>query len=305
MDTSDIINSPEVDLTSKRGGFWKQLGMLVLGTTVSLVLTFGTAQLIEKGQRAKDRRLTALMVMSNIEAFAQQLDGLYSRMDEADTASTWLLDHPVEKLELLPENQLREILATAYVRDAITYDKSTENIFSNNIDTWKNLGNFQFIDNVGKCFSTMRFCEEYWNKMIGDMEATMREISNRRIANPDGKSLYLWYLNDPQARVHLNRLHSYRNWLRCSSEELRYYNRQNMAAIGISEQEVLEFLKARQQEINAGVEPPNDEELSVPRPDSRCLTTYKKYDSIIERGERGQVEFALPSIRTSAQKGRK
>ncbi|MBP5677527.1 MAG: hypothetical protein J6W88_03410 [Bacteroidales bacterium] len=36
----NIINPPEVDLNPKRGGFWKQLGMLVLGTTVSLVLTF-------------------------------------------------------------------------------------------------------------------------------------------------------------------------------------------------------------------------------------------------------------------------
>ena len=67
----NIINPPEVNMTPKRGGFWKQLGMLVL--------TFGTAQLIGKVQRAKDRRLTALMVMSNIEAFAQQMDGLYAQ----------------------------------------------------------------------------------------------------------------------------------------------------------------------------------------------------------------------------------
>lgn len=281
MDTSNIINPPETNMTPKRGGFWKQLGMLVLGTTVSLVLTFGTAWLIDKHQRAKDRRLTALMVMSNIESFAQQLDSIYVQMDEADTASTWLLVHPVEKLELLPENQLREILTTAYVRDAITYDKSTENIFSNNIDTWKNLGNFQFIDNVGKCFSTMRFCEEYWNKMVDDMETSMQEVSNRRAANPDGKNLYIWCMNDPTFRQHVMRIHNYRNWLRCTIEELRYYNRQNMAAIGIDEQEVTDFRKARQQEINAGVEPPDDEALKVPRPDSRSLTTYSKYDSII------------------------
>ena len=71
MEPSNIINPPDVDMTPKRGGFWKQLGMLILGTTVSLVLTFGTAQLIEKHQRSQDRRLTALMVMSNIESFAQ------------------------------------------------------------------------------------------------------------------------------------------------------------------------------------------------------------------------------------------
>ncbi|MBO4751602.1 MAG: hypothetical protein J5526_02495, partial [Bacteroidales bacterium] len=144
MEPSDIINPPEVDITPKRGGFWKQLGMLVLGTTVSLVLTFGTAQLIEKGQRAKDRRLTALMVMSNIEAFAQQLDSIYTQMDKADSASTWLLTRPEEKLALMPGDQLVAIINTAYVQDLITYDKSTENIFSNNIDTWKNLGNFHF-----------------------------------------------------------------------------------------------------------------------------------------------------------------
>ena len=281
MDTSNIINPPEVNVTPKRGGFWKQLGMLVLGTTVSLVLTFGTAQLVAKGQRAKDRRLTALMVMSNIEVFAQQLDSIYAQMDKADTASTWLLTRPEEKLALLPEDQLREIVTTAYVRNAITYDKSTENIFSNNIDTWKNLGNFQFIDNVGKCFSTMRFCEEYWNKMVGDMEASMREVSTRRAENPDGKSLYIWFMEDPTFRQHVKRMHNFRNWLRCSAEELRYLNRQNMVAIDIDEQEVTDFLKARQQEIDAGVEPPDDEALKVPRPDSRSLTTYSKYDSIL------------------------
>ena len=108
------------------------------------------------------------MVMSNIEAFAQQMDGLYAQMDEADTASTWLLDRSEEKLALMR-----------------------------------------------------------------------------------------------------------------SAEELRYLNRQNMASIGIDEQEVTDFLKARQREINAGVDPPGDEALSVPRPDSRSLTTYRKYDTII------------------------
>ena len=168
MDNLNIVSPPEVPATPPRGNFWKQIGMLVLGTTVSLVLTFGTAQLIEKGQRAKDRRLTALMVMSNIETFAQQLDSLYAQMDEADSASTWLFTRPEENLVLLTSDQLHEIINRAFVQDLITYDKSTENIFSNNIDTWKNMGNFQFIDNVGKCFSTMRLCEEMWNGNLDD-----------------------------------------------------------------------------------------------------------------------------------------
>ena len=281
MEPSDIINPPEVDITPKRGGFWKQLGMLVLGTTVSLVLTFGTAQLIEKGQRAKDRRLTALMVMSNIEAFAQQLDSIYTQMDKADSASTWLLTRPEEKLALMPGDQLVAIINTAYVQDLITYDKSTENIFSNNIDTWKNLGNFHFIDNVGKCFSTMRLCEEMWNGNLDDIKTTTEEVVKRNANSPNKIEPYLALMHDPAFRRLLQRQHMWRNWLCWSAEELRYYNRQNMAAIGITEQEVLDFLKARLQEINAGVEPPDDEALSIPPLDSLSLTSYSKYDSII------------------------
>lgn len=281
MEPSKIINPPEVDVTPKSGGFWKQLGMLVLGTTVSLVLTFGTAQLIEKGQRAKDRRLTALMVMSNIEAFAQQMDSLYVQMDEADSASTWLLTRPEEKLALMPGDQLVAIINTAFIQDLITYDKSTENIFSNNIDTWKNLGNFQFIDNVGRCFSTMRLCEEMWNGNLDDIKTTTEEVARRNANSPNKIELNLALMHDPAFRRLLQRQHKWRNWLRCSAEELRYYNRQNMASIGIDEQEVTDFLKARQREIDAGVEPPDDEALSVERPDSQSLTTYSKYDSII------------------------
>ena len=281
METLDIINPPEVNVTPKRGGFWKQLGMLVLGTTVSLVLTFGTAQLIGKAQRAKDRRLTALMVMSNIESFAQQLDSIYVQMDEADSASTWLLTRPEEKLALMPGDQLVAIINTAFIQDLITYDKSTENIFSNNIDTWKNLGNFQFIDNVGKCFSTMRLCEEMWNGNLDDIKTTTEAVAKRNANNADKINTPMALVLDPAFRRLLQRQHFWRNWLRSSTEELRYYNRQNMAAIGIDEQEVMDFLKARQQEIDAGIEPPDYEALSVEQPDSRSLTTYRKYDTII------------------------
>ena len=284
MEDINIITPPDVEPSGTKRSFWKQLGMLVLGTTISLVLTFGTAQIIDKNQRAKDRRLSALMVMSNIESFAQKLDNLYNMMDEVDTAATWLLDRPIELLEKMPEKELRTIVTTAYIREALTYDKSTENIFSNNIDTWKNMGNYQFIDNVGNTFTVMHFSEDYWNDMIREMQATMKEVSNRYAQNPDNTNFYVYWLKDPTVRRQLQRLHQYRSWLRNTATELRYDNRKNMAAIGIDEQAVMEFLKERQKEIEADVEEPDYEALNVPRPDREQLTTYRKYDSILYSG---------------------
>ena len=276
----NIYRAPKPKVDGKQP-FWKQVLMIILSTTISLILTVSVITFIEHIHRVKDRHLTALMVMSNIEVFAQQLDSIYVQMDKADTASTWLLTRPEEKFALLPEDQLREIVTTAYVRNAITYDKSTENIFSNNIDTWKNLGNFQFIDNVGKCFSMMRLCEEMWNGNLDDIKTTTEAVAKRNANSPDKINPTMALVLAPAFRRLLKRQHMWRNWLRCSAEELRYLNRQNMVAIGIDEQEVMDFLKTRQQEINAGVEPPDDEALSVEQPDSCSLTTYSKYDSLI------------------------
>ena len=58
----NIIRPPKVNIETRKT-FWKQLGMLILGTTISLVLTITAAVLMEKHQRAKDRKLTTLATL--------------------------------------------------------------------------------------------------------------------------------------------------------------------------------------------------------------------------------------------------
>ena len=281
METPNIINPPEVNMTPRRGGFWRQLGMLVLGTTVSLVLTFGTAQLIGKAQRAKDRRLTALMVMSNIEAFAQQMDSVFVQTAEADSAIAWLIGKPLDVLAQMPNDKLNEVLYKAHYKQEFTYDRSAEKIFSNSIDTWKNMGNFQFIDNVGLCFSKMEFWSKILNDYIAELNADMQNVTN----HPDqfaGETLAMKKLGDMKIRMMLRRLHNYRRWLHDSSAELRYLNRKNMAAIGISEQELTEFIEKRQHGIETGEEDPATRAFEFPALKSDDLTTFGEYDTLID-----------------------
>ena len=257
-----------------RGGFWKQLGMLVLGTTVSLVLTFGTAQVIEKKQRANDRRLTALMVMSNIESFAQQLDTAWIQAASADTAVAWLLNIPEDSLDEMTLSELLPIISKAKSIGFINYDKTTESIFSNNIDTWKNMGNFQFIDIVGTCFSTMRLCEEKWNGHQNVLSATFSEIA----AHPDqytGKTTSAKIARDPGFRQKLLMIHSLRKWTCYQAKFLRYSNRKNMVIIGITEQELKDFMKKRQQEIVIDQPEPIYSEITIPQVDPDSLTHYR------------------------------
>ena len=58
------IKPPRVNVNTKGGRFWKQIGMIVIGTTISLAFTLIAAQLTENHQRAKDRRLSAMILFS-------------------------------------------------------------------------------------------------------------------------------------------------------------------------------------------------------------------------------------------------
>ena len=102
---------------AKRNNFLNRIGTIVLGTTISLIVTIVAAQILERNHRAKDRRLSALMVMSNIESYARILESAHEYMERADTVSAWLLNLPLNEVDsfspvarktLQPQPQLQD-----------------------------------------------------------------------------------------------------------------------------------------------------------------------------------------------------
>ena len=66
----------------------RELLMTTLGTTISIVLTFGTAAWLDQRQQAKNRRQTAMMVLSNIEDFVRNMRYVDSTLVEWDSTLT-------------------------------------------------------------------------------------------------------------------------------------------------------------------------------------------------------------------------
>ena len=241
-------NASQQQKKPKHGDFWHQMGAIVLGTTISLIVTIAAAQILERHQRAKDRRLSALMVMSNIESTARNLEDGYAYLERADTVSAWLLNLPLEKIDSMDQNTLSNLMAEVLYIPLLALDKSAESIFSNDIATWKNMGNFHFIDNVGRCFSTMHIVEEDWTAFSKEMDDARDEILYHREQYP-GNTLNSKLLQNIKIRQLLCNFHNRKCWLQYIIERLRYDNYVNMAAIGISEQELSEFIKMREKEI--------------------------------------------------------
>jgi hypothetical protein len=147
---------------------WKNLLYTFLGTTLSIILTFGTSQWLALKKQKEERELTALMVMGNVEKFASTLELISDELTWRDTLATMLLQIPEDSIDAPEYADMVQALPNVLACPVISYDQTVEQIFSNSIETWKNMGNFQFINIAGQCFSTMKFVtDEYMDFIKG------------------------------------------------------------------------------------------------------------------------------------------
>ena len=266
--------------------WWKDFVVAILATTVSIILTFGTGKLVERNNQKKERRLTALMVMSSIESFARSIDESAAVWDRLDSVAVWLLRMPIEEVERLGEEPFEDAVNEVFQAPIIRHDKTAETIFSSNIDTWKNMGNFQFVDNVGACFSLMNWIEEKINNdAVGYTEHQARIFNN--FSDYPGKNFTEKLLRDEPSRKQLQMPNSFKAWLAYCSDNLRRMNRKNMKLIGISEKEVLAFTDSR---ADVAVEDEPEPDYSVfmkPHPDKESIDSNLDYarqlDSLLKQ----------------------
>ncbi len=256
--------------------WWKDFVVAILATTVSIVLTFGTSKWVERNNQKKERRLTALMVMSSIESFARSIDESAEVWDRLDSVAVWLLRLPIEEVQRLGEEPFKDAVNEVFQAPIIRHDQTAETIFSSNIDTWKNMGNFQFVDNVGACFSQMNWIEGKINEESVAYTDNQARIFNNFSDYP-GKTFTEKLLRDEQARKQLQMPNSFKAWLAYCSDNLRRMNRKNMKLIGIPEEEVLAFTDARADVAIEEDPTPDYSEFMKPHPDKESIDSNLDY----------------------------
>ena len=132
----------------------RELLLTTLATSISIVLTFGTAAWLEHREKEKNRRQTTMMVISDIQSF--QLD-LQDYQDHI--FGEWKKD--IEELKAMSTDSIMRLTETESEKywHALTTphtfprDKTAENIFTSDISIWREVGNFKFIRMVGQVYS--------------------------------------------------------------------------------------------------------------------------------------------------------
>ena len=230
------------------GSTWREVFLTIFATTISIILTFGTAALLERCQRIENRKMSALMVMSNIENFSRNVDKMAQDMARCDSIGTWMRSLPKDSLDKIPPEEVAGIINEMLsLVNFMSHDKTAENIFGNSLETWKTMGskNYLFIDRVGACFSEMNSDENNWNEWVNDYEVAIRQVTAQ--IGP-GEHTLTKLLNDNAFRQKIEEFHVRKSWLDYVSAYIRFLNSKNMKLIGIEEDEVIAFTDKRAHE---------------------------------------------------------
>ena len=138
-------------------GIAKELVLTFVGTTLSIVLTFGTAHYFEQRQLHADGRQTAMMVIHDMENCAKQFEQ-YAKIEEEQFKMTQYVIGQMDRLDSIPNDTLSSayLYITQYSKTAFTYDDSNEKLFLSSQDVWKNINNATFIDIAQRFFYARR-----------------------------------------------------------------------------------------------------------------------------------------------------
>lgn len=226
-------------------GTFKELTLSIVGTTISIILTFGTAAALEHRQQEENRRLIALMVISDIYDF----EGMLRRINDRDFAK-WQRD--LEELQTLSHDSILRL--TDEQRDkywtaistplSFSRDKTAENIFSSDMSTWRDVGNFRFIKVVGQTYSEIEDIERNvklkMDEKSSNSDLFMLNYDTENMS--DGEMLIAYMEMKEVQRFMLDFRSGFRPYLQNYADRLHNSVNECMEIMGISQEELEDFI---------------------------------------------------------------
>ena len=239
---------------TKRRFDWGSFFVTVLGTAIGVALTFVVSGILERRNKAQAQRLTAIMVIHDID---NSID-IVKKMKEEEERNGELLRFALkqrDQLEGMPFDTLTSILdILADSRSDFSFDTSKEKIFNSDLDSWQNLGNMAFLDNVQSFYHFRQGFQDginestMWEKPIPDEEYMQLIMRAGWVTEEEYAAAMRPFLNE---KLHENRvvyyIHASLNRLGYYTQLLDYWtglNDENKFLMGITDQELEDYVSS-------------------------------------------------------------
>lgn len=122
----------------------KQFLLSLLATSVSIILTFGTAALVESHKKEAAKREIVMMILYDLSSSIREMEKADSTLRAGFKTQLAVAENP----KLFEDNPF----IFARYAPHISYTQTVENIFSSNIETINTIGNVFFAENVSYCY---------------------------------------------------------------------------------------------------------------------------------------------------------
>ena len=230
-------------------GWLKELLMTFLGTTISIVLTFGTAAWLEKKEAEKARRLLAMTIVSDIDQSLEVVKNRLKYEDECRAISYYLMWN-CHRLEEIGSDSimifLNYVLGSGFPRE-LEIETSNEHIFNSSQDSWRTLSDKKFLSNVQDFYNARSTMERQRKESVFFQKPISKEEEYSLIMESDDMKSDEAILATSRRLLQTPRVQNYIGW---SSERMSLYhdlmqyinvNEENKFLMGITEKELEEF----------------------------------------------------------------
>ena len=223
----------------------KELLLTTLATSISIVLTFGTAMYIEHRQKEKNRRQTTMMVLSDIYVFEkdlEQFDSIYISKWKDDLIELQSLSR--DSIMNLPDDELKRYWSALTTPVMLPRDNTAENIFTRDVSTWREVGNFRFIKLVSFIYTYINDIEKNFNVQIDRKTDNCQAfLENPRLNEMSPNEQLVTFIEQKEVKhVMYDFCKGYYPYFQSSVQYLNGYLKQCMEMMDVSEEELQEFM---------------------------------------------------------------
>ena len=156
---------------------------------------------------------------------------------------------PRDSVRRLNQDEADAFLAAVFTNVLLKRDRTAENIFTNDISTWRDVGNLRFISSVGECYSFINDIEKnYRIQLDRKNELRQRFIEEHDYEKMTGGECVAAILDMKGAKLFIDDFTGgFVPYFESSIDNLLEFNSINMAVIGVTRKEVMEFIRAEEQ----------------------------------------------------------
>ena len=194
----------------------KQFLMSIVATSISIILTFGTAYFVDKNKKENEKLEIAKMIIFDMDQTIKKIQANDSLFDSVCQIQLQVAQNPACL------DSLRLGLVDVANIGMIKFSETTERVFSTSIETFNTIGNANFVDAATKFY----ICRQsYKDDIVGAISRDLEEHSI--LMSP--KALFQFDLAEYRLSHH--------NYLRLMKQHRNYC----MQLLDISDDDMKEF----------------------------------------------------------------